>query len=175
MKTLIAVLMSLCLMMTAVAALAGAGDPVTINWRDYEADAANVEGQFATVAGTGLKMFIPAEFVDSEISEENAAGGTIMVLKTEKAEKAVVNAQVVATDLDSLKTLLEEQGRTLWATVLNGIPCLQFTVDTEGVITSCFAFGTEGGHTLVFGFTLANQEPYTSLYKLMVSSIQIAE
>ena len=35
--------------------------------------------------------------------------------------------------------------------------------------------GTSGDEVLVFSFSLADQEPYTSLYKLMAASIQTAE
>lgn len=175
MKKLVAILMSLCLMMTAAAVLADETEPNVVNWSDHEADAAGIDGQFAAIGQTGLKMFVPAEFTDTELSEETLAGGTFMVLKTEKEEKAVVNAQVIGVDMDTFKAGMESQGRTLWATVLNGLPCLQFNVEADGVVTSCFVFGTTQGTVLVFGFTLSNQEPYASLYKVMASSIQLAE
>ena len=98
-----------------------------------------------------------------------------MVLKTEKEERAVVNAQVVDVDFDTFRAGMKKQGKTLWETVLNGLPCFQFNVEAEGVTTSCLAFGTEQGSILIFGFTLSNEEPYTSLYRVMGSSIQIAE
>ena len=95
--------------------------------------------------------------------------------KAEKEEKAVVNAQIVAVDINTFRAGMESQGKTIWETILNGLPCLQFNVEAEGVTTSCFAFGTEQGSVVVFGFTLSNQEPYASLYKVMASSIQLAE
>ena len=175
MKKLVSALMVLCLVVTAAAAFADETEPNVVNWSDYEANAADIDGQFANIAQTGLKMFIPAEFVDTEISEETLAAGTFMVLKTEKEEKAVVNAQIVAVDINTFRAGMESQGKTIWKTILNGLPCLQFNVEAEGVTTSCFTFGTEQGSVVVFGFTLSNQEPYTSLYKVMASSIQIAE
>ena len=175
MKILGIALMILCLMMTAIPAFAGEADPTAVNWSDYEADAAGIEGQFALVADTGLQMFIPAEFEDTDISEETLEGGTFMVLKTEKEEKAVVNAQIVPVEPDLFKAGMQNQGHTVWDMVINGLPCFQFSVETEGVTTSCFAFGTDQGSVLVFSFTLADQEPYTSLYKVMISSIQPAE
>ena len=175
MKKLVAVLMILCLMMTAVAALAEETETTVVNWSDHEADAAGIEGQFAAVAETGLIMFIPAEFADTDIDEETLAGGTFMILKTENEEKAVINAQVVSADPAVFRASVESQGITVWDMVINGLPCIQFSVETMGVITSSFAFGTEQGGVLVFSFTLSDQEPYASLYKVMAASIQPAE
>lgn len=175
MKKLFAVMMVLCVMLTAAAAFAGETAPTAVNWSDHEADAAKVEGQFADVAQTGLKMFVPAEFKDTEIPKETLDAGTFLVLKTEKNDKAVVNAQIVETSIDTFKAGLEKEGKTLWEMVVNGLPCTQFSAEAEGVTTVCFAFGTEKGTTLVFSFTLADQEPYTSLYKVMASSIQKAQ
>ena len=175
MKKLFAVMMALCVMLTAAAAFAGETNVTTVNWSDHEADAAKIEGQFANVAQTGLRMFVPAEFKDTEIPKETLDGGTFMVLKSGKEEKAVVNAQLVSVDLASFKAKLESEGKTVWDMSVNGLSSIQFSVEADGVTTSCFAFGTEKGTTLVFSFTLANQEPYTGLYKVMVSSIQRAE
>ena len=175
MKKLFAVLMVLCVMLTAAAAFAGETNVTTVNWSDHEADAAKIEGQFANVAGTGLRMFIPAEFKDTEIPKENQDKGTILVLKSDKEDKAVVNAQVGSVDIASFKAKLESEGKTVWDMNVNGLPGIQFSVEAEGVTTSCFAFSTENGGILMFNFTLANQEPYTGLYKVMVSSIQRAE
>ena len=173
MKKLMGVLMILCLMVTAVTAAFAGEAPTIVNWSDHEADAAKIEGQFGSVSKTGLKMFVPNEFKDTEIPQENLENGTFMVLKSDKEDKAVVNGQFVAVDANSFKAELQNMGKTVWDTVINGLPCIQFSAETEGVTTSCFAFSTENGGVVVFSFTLANQVPYTSLYKVMASSIQL--
>ena len=53
----------------------------------------------------------------------------------------------------------------------NAITCCNLIC---GCIATCFAFSA-GDKVLVFSFSLADQEPYTSLYKLMAASIQTAE
>ncbi len=175
MKKLVAVLMILCLVMTGVAAFAEETEQTVINWSDYEADAANIDGQFAHVSQTGLIMFIPAEFQDSEISEEALSGGTFMVLKTESEDRAVVSGQTVALDIDTFKASIEGQGIQMWDTILNGLNCYQFNVEAAGIVTSCIVFSTEQNGMIIFSFTLSDQEPYASLYKVMASSIQLAE
>ncbi len=172
MKKLFAALLSLCLMLTACAALAD--EPTTVNWSDFEAKAANVEGQFATVGDTGLKMFIPAQFKDTPITEETLKTGTFMVLRTEDG-KAVVTAQLVPKDVESFKAAMQQQGHSIWETIVNNIHFAQFSVEANGTTSAGFALPTESGKTVVFGFAPANQEPYTDLFKMMVASLQVAK
>ncbi len=172
MQKLFAALLSLCLILSAFAAFAE--EPVAVNWSEYEAQAAGMEGQFAQISSTGLKMFIPAQFKDTELSEETLAGGTFMVLKPEE-ENAVVNAQVVSIDIELFKAVLAKQGVSTWETVVNGLAFTQFTVEADGILTASFALPTTQNTTLVFSFLPANQEPYTSMFKVMIASLQLAE
>ena len=175
MKKLVAVLMILCLAVSAAAVFAEDAEPNIVQWSDYAADAAGIEGEFAHISSTGLIMFIPAEFKDSEISEEALAGGKIMVLKTENEERAVVSAQVIEYDVETFLGSIVNEGVTVWHTILNGLNCYQFNLDTLGVVTSCIVYSTEQGGSLIFSFTLSDEEPYASMYKVMAASIQPAE
>ena len=174
MKKLFAVMMAFCLMLT-VAAFAEGTDTVTINWADHEAEAANIQGVFGNISTSGLKMFVPDEFENQEISEETLNSGIILVLKSNKEEKAVVNAQVMNGDIATVKATLEQQGATVRNATINGIPRITFTAGSNGVVAACFGFATSAGMTLIFTFANADQEPYTSLYKVMASSIQLAQ
>ncbi len=173
MKKLFAALLSLCLILSAFAAFAEE-EPTIVNWSDYETQAAEMEGQFATIGSTGLKMFIPSQFKDTEISDETLASGIFMVLKPEE-ENAVVNAQVVPMDIELFKATLDNQGVSTWETVINGISFIQFTVEADGILNASFALPTTENTTLVFSFAPVNQEPYTSLFKVMAASMQIDE
>lgn len=174
MKKLVAVLMILCLAVPFTAAFAEEGDPIVIRWSDFEADAAQIDGQFAHVSKTGLIMFVPDVFKDSDISEEAMAGGTFMVLKAEDEERAVVSAQTVSMDLGTFKASLEGQGITMYETVLNDLHCYQFNIEAVGIVTACIVFETDQDGIMIFSFTLADQEPYRSMYQVMVSSLQLA-
>lgn len=175
MKKLFAVMMTLCMMLTAVAAFAEEAAVTTVNWADLEADAAAYEGQFATIGSTGMKMYIPAEFKDTELTQEAVDSGTFMVLKSDKEEKSIVSAQLLPTEYTMTKTALQQQGMTVRDMSVNGITCFQFSVNAEGVITVCFAFATQSDTTMMFSFTNASQEPYTAMYKVMAGSLQVAE
>lgn len=175
MKKLFAALLSLCLILSAFAASAEEESTAAIvNWSDYEALAAEMEGQFAAIGNTGLKMFIPAQFKDTEISDEMLASGIFMVLKPEE-DNAVANAQVVQMDIELFRATLANQGVSTWETVINGISFIQFTVEADGILNSSFALPTTQNTTLVFSFAPVNQEPYISLFKVMAASLQITE
>ena len=124
MKKLIAALMSLCLILTAAAALGETAEeavetePIVVNWSDYEAAVEDVDGQFAQVSDTGLVMFIPAMFKDTELSDETLEGGTFLVLKSETEENVVVSAQYAAVDIALFKAGLASQGVTLYDVTL---------------------------------------------------------
>ena len=174
-EKLFAVAMTLALMLTAAAAFAGEAASTPINWSDFEAEAAKVEGQFTTLGNIGLKIFVPAEFKDMEISQELQEGGTLVVLHSDREEKAVVNVQFAQGSAADFRASMESKGVTVREYTVNSIPCLGFATETEGVVTSSFVFGAGSQGILVFSFTLANQEPYTGLYRMMTASIQLAE
>ncbi len=171
MKKLFAALMALCLMLSAAAF---AQETLTVKWDDYEAKAAAMEGRFAEVGNTGLKMFIPAQFKDTRLSEETLAGGTFMVLKQEGGD-GIVTAQVVKLDIDSFKASLNKQGMTLYASTVNGIPFIQFNAETNGTTNTVLALSMDQNTTLVFSFAPFNRNPYTDLFKVMAASLQKAE
>ncbi len=173
MKKLLSLFLVFCLAFGAVSALAE-DEPTVVNWSDYEDQAADVEGRFAEISDIGLKMFIPDVFRDTEISEETAANGTFLVLQTEDGG-AVVSAQAISMEIDQFRTTLEGNGHSTWETVVNGIHFIQFSVETDGVVSVCFAVPTTQDKTLAFSFSPADKEPYTSLFKLMAASMQTVE
>ncbi len=177
MKKLFAVMMALCMMLSAVAAFAGEANVTSVNWSDHEADAAKIEGQFTKIADSGFKMFVPAKFKDASanLTQAERDKGMFMVLKSEKDDKAFVNAQIVPKHINEIVGSLQQDGHSVWEMRLNGLIAVQFSVEQDGVTASCFAFGSNTEKTLVFTFAPVNQEPYTSLYKVMASSIQSAQ
>ena len=173
MKKLLAALLSLCLMLTAFAAFAE--EQVTkVSWSDYEAKAAEVPGQFVNLATTGLKMYVPNQFKDTEIPKESQEAGLFLLLKSEDG-KAVVTGQLVEIDVNTFAAGIKEKGYSVWSTEVNGTDYIQFSVTAEGVTNTSFALSTTSNQTLVFSFAPADQEPYASLFKLMAASMQAAK
>ena len=172
MKKLFAALVALCLMLTGVAALAD--EPTKVNWNDFEAQTAEGKGQFASVGNTGLMMYIPAQFKDTEVSKDAVAAGHFLALKSEDG-KAIVTGQVVKKDIAQFRAAIEQQGYHTWDTIVNGISFVQFSVEAEGTVNTSFALPSTQNETILFSFAPANQEPYTGLFKLMAASLHAAK
>ena len=87
-------------------------------------------------------------------------------------QTAVVNARSVPLTLDAFIATLANSGVTTTTPLeINGLQCVNFTVQTDGVLTTCMVFPTANDSVVVFGFTPANVEPYTGLFRLMAASI----
>ena len=174
MKKLFAALLSLCLLLTGVAAIAeGTADqPIIVNVADYESQIAATEGQFATIGATGLKMFVPAEFKDTQLTEEARNNGMLMLLKAEGKDVAVTS-QVVDTDRESYIALAAAAGHTTRETIINGVKYIQFSVVSNGNIATSFALPTTDGRTFAFAENL--KDAYTDVIKMMAASLQPAK
>ncbi len=178
MKKLIAAFLSLCLMLSAVAAFAGeAGGSAArkVSWSEFEAQAAQDGGRFMPISQTGLKIFIPSSLKEAPIPEEEQQKGIVLVLKSDSDEKVIVNAQYMPIDIDSFKVLLAQQGVVNISDMeMNGLPFSQFALTTDGAVTVCFFTSPAEGKVLTLSFTPASQAPYTELFRMMAASIQAA-
>ena len=173
MKKLIAVLLSLCLMIGAAAAVAE-NTPRSINWSDHESKAAN--RQFTNVTGTNLKMYVPTEFKSTDLSDETFMRGTSMVLKSEKNDKVVVNAQTVPLDMAAFKANMEKKGINMSDDLtVNGRAFTQFSVNALGATSVCFATANEDGKVQIITFSAEDFNAYSEQFKLMFASLQNAD
>ena len=173
MKKLFALLVSVCMVLTALCAFAE--EVKEINWSTYQEEAETMDGQMTSIPFAGMKMFVPSVFKDVELSDEEVEKGTFLLLKTED-ETAVVKGQVMPLDKETFKATLTQSGiETMWELRVNGISCTNFSMNSDGTVVTCFAFGTDDGRVLMYSFAPANQEPYTQLYRFMAASLQAAE
>ena len=180
MKKLFAALLSLCLMLTGVAAIAentaDTVEPTVINISDYEAKIAATEGQTGNIATTGLMMFVPAEFKDTKLSEEAEANGTFMILKVDDKDVAVT-AQVLKIDIEKFAAVAAADGHNPLPVVINGVKYVAFNLAENGKVAANFALSTTDGNTLVFSFACTEnlKDAYTETFKMMVASMQPAK
>ncbi len=171
MKKLFAAILSLCLMLSAVAVFAEAAAPKEINWSDYTEQASKVNGELVHINSTDLQIFVPAEFKDNEISAEAAQKGNFLLLTAEDG-KAAVNGQIAPMSLDTFMAGVGQQAQNVTQLKINGILCTNFNLVNNGVLSTCIAINTDQNSTLLFSFTPANQDPYTNLIRIMVASLQ---
>lgn len=175
MKKLLALVMSLCMLLTA-AAFAEESETVAINWADFEEAAASVEGQFTKISDIGIMMYIPADFKDTEISEEALNAGTFFVLQSQTEEKALVSGVMTQVDISSFATAVAQQGIAVKLVNVNGLNGIQFAQAIDGIVTISFGFGTDAGATILLSFSYPQEtpDPFTDLYRMMAASIQAA-
>ena len=172
MKKLVCVLMALCLMLTATAAMAEAA----LNWSDFEpvlADA-GVNGEFVTFDEIAVKIWIPEGFNPIELAEEDRAKGFIGCYMPDDQSASM---SVVYVDTDSMT--LEQYGENLaslegvteieYGTV-NGLPCVTYQIPDQDSVS--IAFTTEAGYVLEVTCWPLSEENAELVWGAVTASIQ---
>lgn len=172
----------LCLSM-ASAAFAADVDIVTVDWADYEADAAEMDpdGQFAIMftldeGKQACIMWIPSVFVAAELSDEDFEDGMLAYLTTEdeSAYVTVFQVDLEGITLDEYVASAEEEGYTdIKVVEINGIYCLHM-VDEEND-AAVIMFVTDAGIAAEFAFSPISDEGFAVVAEAMAASMQIIE
>ena len=137
MKKLFCVLMVLCLVVTAAAALAEAAP--ALNWEDFSPilEASGVSGEFYTFDEVAVKIWLPEGMYPVELTEEEQEIGFIGYFMPEDESGAV---SVVYVDVSGMS--LEEYGEYLASEAgateievgtVNGFPCVSYTLPEQPV------------------------------------------
>ena len=175
MKKIVCVLMALCLMLTATAAMAEA----TLNWSDFEPilSESGVNGEFVTFDQVAVKIWIPEGMNAAELAQEDIDKGFIAYFMPEDQSAAL---SVVYVDTDSMT--LEEFGENLanmegvteieYGTV-NGLPCVTYQIPDQDSVS--IAFTTEAGYILEVTCWPLSEENATLVWGAVTASIQPEE
>lgn len=176
MKKLICVLMVLCLVVTAAAALAEAAP--ALNWEDFSPilEASGVSGEFYTFDEVAVKIWLPEGMYPVELTEEDQENGFIGYFMPEDESGAV---SVVYVDVNGMS--LEEYGEYLASEAgateievgtVNGFPCVSYTLPEQDSVSVTFT--TEAGYALEVTCTPLSVENADLLWGAVISSIQAA-
>ena len=170
MKKFLAILMVLC--MFACAAMA---EPAEVNWADVEPSVAEagIEGNFVSVADLGIKMFVPAGFQETELSDEDVQAGYISYLTTEdqSAVMAIMYADLGGASLEDYANTLPQVGATeIEPGTINGIPVVTYDMPENNTLN--VAMLTDTGYGIEFIFSPANDDGLKSVAAIMTASIQ---
>ncbi len=173
-------LFALILVLLMSLACAVAEEEVTVN--AYYFDPALVEGfdgNFVEIEGLGLMMYLPANFVSLEISEEDLAKGVYGVLAAEDGTMSVsitlagvadANGNLI-TDLEGLAAFYAESGVTeMEIAYFNDLPALFYTLHTP-VTYNSLAFVTAEGYFISFSFLPNGTEEMANLANVMLTSV----
>ena len=176
MKKLFCVLMVLCLVVTAAAALAEAAP--ALNWEDFSPilEAGGVSGDFYTFDEIAMKIWLPEGMYPVELTEEDRENGFIGYFMPEDESGAV---SVVYVDVSGMS--LEEYGEYLASEAgateievgtVNGFPCVSYKLPEQDSVSVTFT--TEAGYALEVTCTPLSVENADMLWGAVISSIQAA-
>lgn len=170
MKKLIAVLLSVVLMLSAVSALA-----VDVNWADLQEQGAELiaKGDFVTFDEIAVKMWVPTAFTAVELGDEDKEAGYIAYFMTED-QSAAIGVQYVDVSgmaLEDYKAMLPDYGATeLEDVTINGLPAVTYVIaETDTVVT---AFTTQMGYILEVSVSPKSNEGVASIAAFVMASIQ---
>ncbi len=172
MKKLVAIALTLCMMLTAFAALAEAPQ---INWADVEPQiaAAGWTGDFQTFEEIAVKLWIPSNMPAVELTEEDRANGYIGYFMTEDQSAAigVTYVDVGGMDLAAYEAALPGVGATeIEKGVINGIEVLTYKLaENDTVVVSAT---TDLGYMLEIAFSPASDEGFSSVAAIITASLQ---
>ena len=184
MKKLFALILA-ALMVLGCTAVASAEQVQTLelNWEDFageieaseEAKAA-LSGDFVTMEEIALKLYIPASFEQTELTDEDREAGYIAYFTM--GEDKGVGIQYVDADgmsLEEYAQLLTEDSIECTNAVVNGLPALAYSFTEDDRETAGLAFSTEKGYILEISFVPANDKGFAAVATVVMASVQAAE
>ncbi len=175
MKKLIAALMALSLLLVSFAAFAEGTVAIPVDYNTMKDLAAKYDGVFATIANTGLMMYVPNSMKDVALTEEEKAKGLFLLLKSEDG-KVIVNGTNYPVDANTFVEKAKEAGaQDPVLLALNDVEAYEQDVKdpATGNITTCIVLPGEENTSIVFTFCPTNDETVAEMLKLMAGSIQI--
>ena len=174
MKKFLCILMALCLLLSATAALAE--ELPALNWEDFEPimEASGVTGEFVTFDEIAVKIWIPDGMIAGELTQEDIDKGFIGYFAPEDQSASL---SVVYVNTDGMT--LEEYGESLSAQegvtgiefgTVNGLPCVTYQIPEQSSVS--IAFTTEAGYVLEVTCWPMGDENATVLWGAVTASIQ---
>ena len=166
------------LLLTFSAAFAQETETVQeINWEDIApmVEESGLEGEFYTVGEFGIAMWIPVQFHETELTEEDIDNGYVSYLVTDDESNAVA---IICIDgggmtLEDYMSYLEgeEDVSGVEYGLVNGIEAVSYDYDGNMNVS----FITDAGYILEFTFGPMSDEGFAAVASIMAASIQTIE
>ena len=179
MKKLFAILLSLFLVLgVAAAETTEEMKEEVMNWEDVAEMAANIEGDFVSVADLGLYMYLPSSFTALEVTEEQKTAGVIALLGSEElgGSVSITYQNVGEMDFEAYLNELKSAGATgLEKDTVNGLTALSYDLEVNGVKTSSLVFEEGENNIITFCFGPMDNENFQPVAFIMGASINAGE
>lgn len=184
MKKLFALILAALMVLGCVAvASAEQAQTLQLNWEEYAAEIeaseeakAALSGDFVTMEEIALKIYIPAAFKQTELTDEDREAGYIAYFAM--GEDMGIGIQYVDADgmsLEEYAQLLTEDSIECTNAVVNGLPALAYSFTKDDRETAVLAFSTEKGYILEISFVPANDKGFAAVATVVMASVQAAE
>lgn len=141
----------------------------------------DVEGAFDGVwvqfEDAGFQIYVPSEWIDLEISDEEAESG---VFFHAASEDGAYEMNITYTELDhaitheEMKAILEENSTNTADIEINGIPAVA-CYDEDDDLYTLFVLGENGIGMYAFGFAPASDDGMTQIADVIVASFSAIE
>ena len=175
MKKLFAILVALCLMLSA----AMAETAVEVNWNDYfgpAVEAAGVEGEFVTFDEIAVKIWLPSQLQAVELTDEDRQKGYIGYFTSEDGATLAfiyVNADGITREDYAALLQQSEDITDVEIAVVNGLPCVNYRMPAQDSVN--VAFTTEAGNILEVIMSPASVENAEYVWGAVAASIMNAD
>ena len=184
MKKLFALILAVLMVLGCVAvASAEQVETLELNWEDFAKEIEASEemkaawsGDFVTMDEIAMKLYIPASFEQTELTDEDREAGYIAYFTM--GEDAGIGIQYVdmgGMSLEEYAQRLTEDGIECTNAVVNGLPALAYSFTEDDRETAVLAFSTEKGYILEISFVPANDKGFAAGATVVMASGQAAE
>ena len=159
MKKALVLVLALVMALVSVSAVAEAA----YSYADYTYDEslfAEVGGDWFALDGLGIQLYIPDAFVALEVTEEQAAQGTVALLAAEDGSAALsIDYTVAADDAGNGIATIEDLAAVYTAAgaanvdvvVINGIPAVTYLIPDQDFLGYAVLFGDATQCSFSFG------------------------
>ena len=175
MKKLFALMLALCLSLTAFAALAETAAAAEITWEEVAPmlEASGLTGEFVTFDEIAVKLFVPEGMTAAELTDEDREKGYIGYYAAEDGDAiAIQYVNVEGMTLEDYAASIQGDDVTgLEFGTVNGLPCISYEYN------SCLvcAFTTQMGYILEVTVGPAADDNAKLGASVVLASIQAAE
>ena len=175
MKKVIALIMTIALLLGAVAVAENAQPAKAYNWADYEEQAKNIGGEFVPVGNSGLKIFVPAGW--EQVPEAELFGLRTAGVEEKDPAFCILSVQVMQVARDAfLEELKKTNPSNLVEEQLNGLNVVSYELtDPNGIKAQGVALSSnDGTHTVTFSFAPVT-DTNAKVVELIKASLQREE
>ena len=150
--------------------------PVELKWEDGEKflEQTGLKGDFVTFDEIAIKMWMPEDLLETELTDEDKEDGYIGYYMSEDEKKvvSVMYVNVDGMDLDAYGEYLagEDDVTEIQMGIVNELPCISYTLAESDA--ACIAFTTEAGYILEVTMTPVSDEDFSNAAAIITSSIQ---